>query len=392
MALSESEELELLELRRRRLAANVEPSLQSQVPQMAQDAARSAVMGPYDATKKFFETDPATMQRVGGQALPIVGGAMGGPIGAAGGEFARQMTGTALAPDTVPKTGLGRAASVISAGVTQEPKILEAIPGVPVVKDMASKMLSKTGKGLAKTAQAFSGGKAGDFLEAAKKGYNTYLAPSMEKAGETFKTALANTPGESVVPSMVEHMQSAVTPEGSAANKFLLDMAGRLDKGELIDARQALKAKQALDDVIDTVPSWQIKRRGKLFDLKSTFDDVLSSQSGELKAASNEYRAASLKRNLLKFMPVNKNGQYSRLAPMLSSLAAGAGAGLGSKNVKTGAGATAGYLLATSPLAMGLGATTAGTFGQLAARPEARLALLGILRQMQMNKDQGQPQ
>jgi hypothetical protein len=365
--------------------------IKSQAPAIAQKAFES--VEPVSMTKNFYGTDPATMQRLGGPLLPIAGGAVGGPIGAAAGEAARQLTGTALAPDTVPQTALGSAANVIGAGIAQDPKILAGIPGVGPVAEMAANLASKTGKGLAKAAQALSGGKAGDFIEAAKKGLRTYAAPSKQEAGQMMQAALEKLPGERVAPTMVETVESAITPEASSGSRFLSDVAKRIDGGELIDARQALKAKQALDDVIDTVPVWQTKRRAKLFDLKKTFDDVLSSQAGDLKDASNEYRAASLKDNLTKPFPVNKHGEYSRLAGMLSTLGgsvAGSVAGHegGSKAGAAGALAPLATAVALSPMSLGAAATTAGQFGKLAANPQVRQALFQALQKIMQSREQ----
>lgn len=378
-------------------------SLQSQVPEIIKQAGQAALdTSPAKLSQKFMETDPATMQRVGGPVLPIAGGMAGGPLGAMAGEAARQFTGTAFAPETVPKTALGRAASMASAGVMQEPKILEAIPGVPqvseMVGDLASKAASKIGGGAAKAMQAFSGGRAGDFIETAKKGFSTYAGPSKEEAGQMMGKALEKLPGESVAPTMAEHIASAITPESSAGNKFLVDIGKRIDNGELIDARQALKAKQSLDDVIDTVPVWQMKRRAKLFDLKRTFDDVLSSQSGELKDASNAYRAGVLRDNMTKFLPVNKHGEYSRLAPMLTTLASSVGgaAGVhegGAKGGMLGSLGPAAAMVALSPGVLGAGAASVGAAKQainaIGQNPAARQALLQVLMKLQQGT-QGQ--
>lgn len=392
MALSEAEELELLELEEAEASAKTTANqpktatdfIKAEGPRIAQQALEAA--DPVSATRKFFKTDPETMQRVGGGALPVMGGALGGPVGAAAGELARQATGTVFAPDTVPETALGRAASVAGAGVIQDPKMLKAIPGVSSVGNLVSSLATKAGKGLAKGAQALSGGRAGDFIESARKGYATYGAPSKQEAGKMMEEALEKLPGGKAVRSMAERMETALTPESSSGAKMLNDVAKRIDSGELIDARQALKAKQSLDAVIDTVPIWQTKRRAELFDLKRTFDEVLSSQSGELKEASNAYRAAALKNNMTKWLPVNKHGEYSRLAPMLSSLG-GVAAGMNQDDAKKGAAATAGYLLATSPLAFGAGATTIGQFGKLASNPAVRQALLQAYEAIKRKKN-----
>lgn len=400
--LSEDEEFELLSLQREKAGIPAQ-TFQQQMPGIAQQAGQAALASsPANLTKNLFQTDPATMQRVGGGALPIMGGFYGGGPGAMVGEALRQETGRALAPDTVPKTPLRRLASTISAGVMQEPEILNAIPGVPKVAEMAGNLVSKTGRGLAKASQAFSGGKAGDFIETAAKGAKTYKAPSMAEAQSTFGNALAGLPGESIAPTMAETMKSAITPEASAGTQHLMDLAKRIDTGELIDARQALKAKQSLDDVIDTVPIWQTKRRGTLFAIKKTFDDVLSSQSGEMKTASNTYRAAILKDNMTKFLPVNKHGEYSRLAPMLTGLASTLGGTVGAAEGGKKGGILGGLaplaaMVALSPGTLGLGAAGIGgasrAFNAIGQNPVARQALFQVLQRINAAKaQQGQPQ
>lgn len=406
MDLSDQERLRFLELKRKRGAAGDLP-FGEQMGQLASDSIKNIANKSIGAVKEVATMGP-TAQRMAASAAPVAGGLAGAPFGlaapgAAAGEFIKEAANTIIDPEAVPKTALGRFASVAGAGIMQDPKILNAIPGVPQISEMmgglASKAASKVGRGMAKAAQAFSGGKAGDFIEATKKGFSTYGAASKEEAGQMMGAALKKLPGESIAPTMAEHIASAITPESSAGNKFLVDIGHRIDAGELIDARQALKAKQSLDDVIDTVPVWQLKRRAKLFDLKKTFDDVLSSQSGELKAASNEYRAAVLKDNLTKFLPVNKHGEYSRLAPMLTSLGASVGAGLGAHeggakgSVMGGLGPVA-TMVALSPGMLGGGATSLGAAKQainaIGQNPAARQALLQVFEKLMQKKQQPQ--
>jgi hypothetical protein len=425
--------------------AHQEVPFTDRLKQAAIDSIKHIASGSLAGAKEIATMGP-TAQKIAANSLPIAGGMALTPLGLAGpgaaaGEFAREAVNTVINPQDVPKTALGRFASTVGAGVMQEPKMLNAIPGVPKVAEMASNMVNKTGKGMAKVFQAISGGKAQDFIETAKKGASTYSAPSLAEAGQKFVEAVKHlpqemefVPPENPVPakavygqeskplldqfgqvlkkpveapdlawkgpfktgeSMSDTIEAAVTPEASAGNKFLKDVAKRVDDGELITARQALKAKQSLDDVIDTVPIWQTKRRAKLFDIKKTFDDVLSSQSGELKEASDTYRAAVLKNNMTKFLPVNKHGEYSRLAPMLTGLASSVGGTVGGKE----GGAKYGALGALTPLA-GMVAMSPGTLGGIAAgagglarglnvigqNPAVRQVLLQVLEKLAQKK------
>lgn len=341
--------------------------------QMGLQVAGGDISGAMFVAKGIAQDPSAAVRSPSVQTgLPIAGGAIAGPVGAAGGEVLRQSLGNSFAPETVPKTMLGRGGSVLAAGALQDPM---AIPGVPQVSEMMGNLASKAGKGVARAMQAFSGGKAGDYIETAKKGISMYSAPSKQEAGNMMAQALEKLPGASVVPTLKETIQTAINPEASEANKFLVDLAEKMDKGHLPDAREALRAKQALDDVIDTVNPMQKKRLGNLFNIKKTFDDVLSNQSGELKTASDAYRAAVLKDNMTKFLPVNKSGEYSRLAPMLSSIA-GTAKGL-----------------VTSPLLFGGlaagGGSAARGLMKMGENPAIRQALLQVLQRMEGNSNAG---
>src|ERR1051326_6571972 len=114
-----------------------------------------------------------------------------------------------------------------------------------------------------------------------------------------------------------------------------------------------------------------------------------------MKAASQNYRAAILKDNLTKPFPVNKHGEYSRLAGMLSTLGgsvAGSIAGhqSGLKGGILGAAAPLGVAVALSPLSMGGLASTGGSAARglmkLGENPATRQALLQILQRIHEGK------
>ena len=93
--------------------------------------------------------------------------------------------------------------------------------------------------------------------------------------------------------------------------------------------------------------------------LREQFNQKLSELAPSVSGASKTYSDAILKSNLLKPLPVNKSGEYSKLAPYLAA-AAGSAVGFGHHNTGEGALAGGAYLLGTSPLAMGAVATTVG--------------------------------
>lgn len=392
MSLSEEEELELLTLERERAAAgtnhgmaNPPLSMMDTVGQIAKNAAQTAVASdPAQLSNEFFKTDPATMQRVGGPALPIMGGVAGAPFGlaapgAALGELARQVTGTAFAPDTVPKTGLGRAASAITAGVAEEPKILKAIPGVPKVAEMASNLVSKALKGLAKAGQTLSGAKADILTQGARQGLSTYLDESLPEAQSIFSKALGPKGESAIKETAKEAFDSALTK----ARKVAVDIGTKIENGEPVTALEALKARQATDRVISSTPITDKVTRKALYGWRNQFDNELASQSGKLADASRTYRRAIVKDTLLSPTRLNKSGEPSAFLPML------VGHGMMGKGLEGGLG----MLTGTSPAVWGLGATAGGSalrgLNKLGENPATRQILMQVLQKIMQSKKGG---
>ncbi len=369
------------------------PSFQDQVPGILKQAGQAALASsPANLTKKFFQTDPATMQRVGGVVLPIAGGMVGGPVGAAAGEFARQVTGTAFAPDTVPKTPLGRAASVITAGVAQEPKILEAIPGVSQAAEKAGELAAKAGTGAkmgwSKVVQALTGkpaAKVRQLMEDPSAILPEALggAQSVEKASAGYGEALENAP--------IHHPEGFVT-RGITKKEFnpfvqndsdAADLGkGIYDKwkaGEPITAQEAFDAKRATDYTWPKVVSERNQEKIRaLSEFKKGMDDVLSSQSGQFLNASKDYARARLGSDFTQLLPRTKTGDISTVKTLLlHTLAPGRSVGMLAGGV-------------TSPAVMG--GLTAGTMGatrglmKLGENPQARQILLQVLQKLRGNQ------
>lgn len=367
----------------RALKLQLEGSQESSVPRetsiptkdIAMDAARSAVMGPFDATKALAQTPPETLQRKGGIALPIVGGALGGPIGAAAGEFARQATGTVFAPDTVPETPLGRFASVAAQGVAENPAILKTIPGVPTITNLLSKAGSKLGKNAAKVAEALTGAKAKDLEQAASQGLSTYAAPSMEKAQEVFGAALKK---EGI--SSKQSIKQLIDPQLTQAKEVALSAGDKLEKGLELTAEEALRGKQAVDRIYAATSITDRETRRGLAEFRTALNDVLSNKSGALSEASKIYRKAIVKDSILNPFRITKQGQMSAVAPMVATLAS---AGVGSQDKTAGAKTGIGYLLASSPAVAGAlatgGGSVANTVAKLASNPQVRQVVANYL-------------
>ncbi len=157
-------------------------------------------------------------------------------------------------------------------------------------------------------------------------------------------------------------------PVVGAEGKGIGQVPDMVAKG--LTAQEALQGRQAVDRIIASTPQKDKPTLLALGNLRDQFNQKLSELSPETAAASKTYADAILKRNLTKVMPVNKSGEYSKLAPYLAA-AAGSAVGFGHHNTGEGALAGAGYLLGTSPLAMGAGAAALG-----AISPEFRRAAL----------------
>lgn len=377
--LSESEELELLQLQKAKALALGQGGMKPTFGNIAAVA-------------------PAIAKQVGNMMpiahpvnnLPIIGGMAGMPFGlgapgAALGEAAKEAADVVLEPDAVPKTPLGVGASVMGAGIMQEPKILGGIPGVSKYGAMAGNLASKFGKGVAKFGEALTGTKAKDLEQGAKQGLKTYLAPSMEKAQNIFGQALEKA-GISARPP-IEHI---IDPQLQTARETALHVGTILDEGAALTAQEALLGRQAVDRIYNATPLMDRATRGHLADLRTMMDEELSKTSGPLKNASQIYRKAIVRSNLLNPFRVTKQGQYSAVAPMVATLAATAGTGSGHKT-ESGMGAL-GYLGASSPLVAGLAATSGGSavkgLNAIASNPAARQALFQVLQRLATKKAQ----
>jgi len=147
-----------------------------------------------------------------------------------------------------------------------------------------------------------------------------------------------------------------------------------------LSPQEALQGRQAVDRIIAGTPQKDKPTLLQLGKIRDQFNEALANSSPEVSQASSDYADAILKRNLTKVMPVNKGGEYSKLAPYLAA-AAGSAVGYGHHNTGEGALAGGAYLLGTSPLAMGAAATTMG-----AISPQMRAAALSAFVDRILNK------
>lgn len=385
--LSEAEELELLQLQKAKALSQAQGGMKMTLPNMAAIAPTVAKqVGNILPMAHPVDNLPMTLGMAG---MPL---GLGAP-GAALGEAAKEAANVVLEPDAVPKTPLGIGASVMGAGIAQDPRILGGIPGVSKVGGkvgaMAGNLASKFGKGLAKFEEALTGAKAKDLEQAAKQGLGTYAAPSMEKAKNIFGNALEKA-GISAKPP-IEHI---IDPQLQTARETALHVGQILDEGAPLTAEEALLGRQAVDRIYNATSLLDRSTRGHLSELRTLMDEELSKASGPLKSASEIYRKAIVKSNLLNPFKVTKQGQYSAVAPMVATLAA-SGLGLGTRKKEAGLGAGGAYLAASSPALAGLAATTGGSvvkgLNAIASNPAARQALFQVLQRLATKKAQEEP-
>lgn len=136
MALSETEELELLQLQKAKAMASQGQPSQSFTDKAMDYAKNKAVdfatdvAGPKNLYNTYGQSLPTRGAIIGGSVGGVPGAAMGGGLG----QIAKNMMGIGVGDPNAPTTPLAAALPAMgqatAAGVMQEPKMLEAIPGV----------------------------------------------------------------------------------------------------------------------------------------------------------------------------------------------------------------------------------------------------------------------
>lgn len=371
MALTESEELELLELEEQEAMAS-----------QGQDSQPSVGLGDtvMSAVKSLSPTSIApnlTPEKLS-QQLPVIGtvaggifGGLGAPIGAGLGQIGKRMAGMAYGtePLSESKAPIWNKPSTYLNRESIGPMVQSAVAGIPDVSGVFTKgkktISDAIVSGFSKAGQTLSGVKKDVLEQAHEQGLKTYLAPSVPKAQEAFGKAIGPE-GQAV---MKEGVEEAFDPALGKARQKAVEIGLKLEKGEPVTALEALQARQATDRVISSTPGKDKLARRALFDWRSKFDKVMASQSGPLKEASTGYRKALVKSQILSPTRLTKSGEPSAFLPMV--LGAASIGGYGSGNAGKTTGALASGLAATSPFVWGAGATISG-----AINPTVRRALL----------------
>lgn len=384
---------------------------------------------PVEMTKKFFQTDPAAMQRNAGGALPIMGGFAAGPAGAAGGEFLRQMTGTALAPESVPQTAMGRAGSVMESGILQEPSVLRGVPGVNKALSGAEALAKPLGSGLSKLGETMTGVPKRQFQRLWKDPTALFIPKTLGQAGKEFGSTLEKE-GISTAPNAAEindpqlavarknvkgffdrlkngvktgidipYLKGTEVP-GEMKNAIEIKTTGNVEpfglnkkaslaeaplptvKPEVVtkefvgkykpSAGDVLKARRGTDRIIAGTP-WKDKEGlHNLYKQRGELNEMFENASGPGSDASKKYARSALASNFRKLLPETQTGKISYVKSILAPLAMRAAA-LGSP-------ALAGLMTSGASL----------TSKAIASSPVLRQAIMQAIQRIRQSEPQKQ--
>lgn len=391
--LSESEELELLELENKNALA----MQQQQTPQMGvMDQAK--LMG-----KMASVVLPDIMKKGTALAAVPLAGAVGGvpaaaltagtmAIGKRMADLKKQSdAGQVMDTGTPLQEAKGPMIQTALAGLMQQPGLLKNLtpadtpaigatetPGVQPAIDMVKKGGSAIKNGLMRWGASWTGAQQSALEQAGEQGLKkTYWdTPNMESAQATFGNAL----GPEGRAAMAEDASAAnaFDPQLAHARNTAKDVGIMIEKGQPVSATQALQGRQAVDRVISSTPVTDKKTLDILYGWRNRFDNELASQSGKLADASRLYRRAVVKDQLTNVSRINKSGRPSALLPML--LGSGGRGGMGILNAVT----------MTSPLAWGLASAGGGDVARglnvLGQDPTLRQTLLQVLQKISASK------
>lgn len=339
---------------------------------------------PIQATKKLLQPD--TMMGIAKNpifqgALPIAGGAAGGPIGAAAGELGRQTLATMVSPERVPPTAGGRFRSVAEAGVLQEPGRLMEIPGAPQVMRGAKAIMKPLGSGLSKVGETMTGVPARQFKRLWKDPAALFRPKTLGQAGEEFGAALKkegidvtptaaeindpqlavarrNTKGffdklkngiksgieipylkgkqaEGAIPKDFSPIQfgekGTVKPFASSPTASMAELPkptvnAEIQPQEFVGKYQPtpadiLKARRGTDRIIAGTP-WKDKTGlHNLYNQRGTLNEMFENASGPGAAASKDYARSALASNFRKLLPETQTGKISYVKSILAPMA-----------------------------------------------------------------------
>jgi hypothetical protein len=312
-----------------------------------------------------------------------VGGAAGAILGSPAGPVGSALGATGLAAAMYPPAKRVAEAIDTMRGITppQTPNPASefgeglAIEASGAALKPAFKIAGKLLPG-ARTGEMLSGTPAQNLKRAYKQGIvDTYWTPQSKKAtGEAYGQVESKLMTDYLTPE--DQAAMLVNPRGEA-NAKVAEVYTKFLKGEPITAQDAIAARKGIDTVFPPQTGRNAPRIAKFSEFRTKLNEIIGEESPEFQKVSKEYAESKLRSDLSKPFRVNKSNpdQYSKLGGMFGVLGTGIGAATGTVPYAVVA------ALATSPLAMGLTASLAGSLkrgvvDRVVGNPTARRALL----------------
>lgn len=365
MALTEAEELELLELEEEEYQASL---------------ANQPVQAPSSENGGFMRS------ALKSPALPIIGGILGTPggpagvaLGAAGGEAWRQIGARSMGLPS-PSTSLEAAKYIAIEGATQGIGQGSANVGMKLAAPVFRGVGRMVKQPLGDIFQLITKIKP-EYAKTLFENPKSILPGQMKKAQAAWRAAAkkAGLPVDEASPKLLKALKTD-------ARNTVFDTFKRIKSGKSVSAADAQIAKQALD--IALMPAAKNEKNSAIISIygkmRKVFTERIGQESPKLAAANKKYAIAKAGEKFKSFFPRNQNDSpaYFR-SGMLPSLLTGAGALRGEP--MEGALEGAGVAALTSPAAFGTGIALAGGPARLAA-PYVGRAAVGALAELTKKK------
>lgn len=247
--------------------------------------------------------------------LPQVGERTGSMVGEAAGTAGLMAPIAAIAPGSLAiQSGVGAATTgglSATMDASEEGRFFPKRTAVNAAVGGLLPILASEGlnNAAAKTAGAIGkiqSGVPSKFGERLYKDPGAFLSSTEKTAGQ--KLGIFRTEkGLSPIPRTTEEI---VDSEASVARRVVKEIDERLEKG-IATAKDLLKGKQSVDDIIEATPIKQTQKRAGLFELKNKFTDALENVISGDKAASKEFSRSMLAGKFRKALPVTAQGDIS---------------------------------------------------------------------------------
>lgn len=340
--------------------------------------------------------------------LPILGGILGSTVanpglGAAAGtglgQILKNMAGIVSGDPSAPTTAMGAALPAMGqaalGGIAQEPKVLNAIPGVPQASKMAGDLASRAGKIVgnfaARMGEAASGVKGQDIKQLFNKPETLFNMGSRTAAGQAIgeaKLAAGVNPGITDAPisftpeNITKALQSDSAGEEAIHRVAQANLSGA--NPEVEDIGDGLKyiSKKIKDGLAKG------ENTSELQNIQSHLNSTLERIAPDIQKARQEFAPIAQRDKFLKMFPTNKNGTISKANLFyLNSLLGVAGHTMAGR-LGAAAGVTGG-IIARAPITTGLLTSAAGGAAKglnaIAENPQARQILMQVLQRLKQN-------